>query len=236
MCTEDSALDAVQSLLDGSLKNTSERHTNVLLVFGAPNSGKSSFALNALLCGLRANWKNTQDSKYDEAVQLLLKHAIRTDFAIAAAQNRATAARMSNYVISNLGVSYQSRPVGTLSAFAFSLISARNKLFGIPSPKLLNGAEQDAILREIVRMHVNHVLQGDSGDCKICSLFNDYFSGEYSKSLQDGDYKSHDSWIYVISQLQNSDNLMDSFDSTDYARSVRRNGNCKRICRVANIK
>ena len=87
MCTEDSALDAVQSLLDGSLKNTSERHTNVLLVFGAPNSGKSSFALNALLCGLRANWKNTQDSKYDEAVQLLLKHAIRTDFAIAAAQN-----------------------------------------------------------------------------------------------------------------------------------------------------
>ncbi|RFT40383.1 hypothetical protein CG397_00315, partial [Gardnerella vaginalis] len=83
-------------------------------------------------------------------------------------------------------------------------------------PKLLNGAEQDAILREIVRMHVNHVLQGDSGDCKICSFFNDYFSGEYSKSLQDGDYKSHDSWIYVISQLQNSDNLMDSFDSTDY--------------------
>lgn len=216
MCTEDSALDAVQSLLDGSLKNASERHTNVLLVFGAPNSGKSSFALNALLCGLRANWKNTQDSKYDEAVQILLKHAIRTDFAIAAAQNRATAARMSNYVISNLGVSYQSRPVGTLSAFAFSLISARNKLFGMPSPKLLNGAEQDAILREIVRMHVNHVLQGDSGDCKICSLFNDYFSGEYSKSLQDGDYKSHDSWIYVISQLQNSDNLMDSFDSTDY--------------------
>ncbi|MDK6499354.1 hypothetical protein QP341_26155, partial [Escherichia coli] len=86
-----------------------------------------------------------------------------------------------DYVIQNLGVSHQSRPVGTLSALAFSLISARNKLFGMPAPKLLNGAEQDVLLREVVCVHVNHVLQGDSGNCKVCALFNEYFASDYSK-------------------------------------------------------
>ena len=231
MCTEESALAAVQSLLDGTVKNAHGRNTNVLLVFGAPNAGKSSFALNALLFGLRFDWSAASDSPCSldsSAAQLLLKNAIRSDIAVAAAQNRSTAARMSDYVIQNLGVSHQSRPVGTLSALAFSLISARNKLFGIPAPKLLNGAEQDALLREVVRVHVNHVLQGDSGNCKVCVLFSEYFASDYSKdssskdsSSKDSSSKdsssdsSKDSWIYTISKLQNAQNSEDSHDSLD---------------------
>lgn len=217
MCTEDSALAAVQSLLNGTLKNAHGRNTNVLLVFGAPNAGKSSFALNALLLGLRFDWSAASDSPCslnNRAAQLLLKNAIRGDIAVAAAQNRSTAARMSDYVIQNLGVSHQSRPVGTLSALAFSLISARNKLFGMPAPKLLNGAEQDALLREVVRVHVNHVLQGDSGKCRVCALFSEYFASDYSKDSSSKD-SSKDSWIYTISKLQNAQNSEDSLDSID---------------------
>ena len=222
MCTEESALAAVQSLLNGTLKNAHERNTNVLLVFGAPNAGKSSFALSALLLGLRFDWSAASDSPCslnNRAAQLLLKNAIRGDIAVAAAQNRSTAARMSDYVIQNLGVSHQSRPVGTLSALAFSLISARNKLFGMPAPKLLNGAEQDALLREVVRVHVNHVLQGDSGNCKVCALFSEYFASDYSKNSSSKDSSSSDSsknsWIYTISKLQNAQNSDDSLDSPD---------------------
>lgn len=217
MCTEDSALAAVQSLLNGTLKNAHGRNTNVLLVFGAPNAGKSSFALNSLLLGLRFDWSAASDSPCsldNRAAQLLLKNAIRSDIAVAAAQNRSTSARMSDYVIQNLGVSHQSRPVGTLSALAFSLISARNKLFGMPAPKLLNGAEQDVLLREVVCVHVNHVLQGDSGNCKVCALFNEYFASDYSKDSSSND-SSKDSWIYTISKLQNAQNSEDSLDSLD---------------------
>lgn len=221
MCTEESALTDVQSLLEGTLKNAHERNTNVLLVFGAPNAGKSSFALSALLLGLRFDWSAASDSPCslnNRAAQLLLKNAIRGDIAVAAAQNRSTAARMSDYVIQNLGVSHQSRPVGTLSALAFSLISARNKLFGMPAPKLLNGAEQDALLREVVRVHVNHVLQGDSGNCKVCALFSEYFASDYSKDSSSKDSSSDsskNSWIYTISKLQNAQNSDDSLDSPD---------------------
>lgn len=221
MCTEDSALAAVQSLLNGTLKNAHERNTNVLLVFGAPNAGKSSFALNALLLGLRFDWSASAGSPCslnNRAAQLLLKNAIRSDFAVAAAQNRSTAARMSDYVIQNLGVSHQSRPVGTLSSLAFSLISARNKLFGMPAPKLLNGAEQDALLREVVRVHVNHVLQGDSGNCRVCALFSEYFASDYSKDSSSKDSSSDsskNSWIYTISKLQNAQNSEDSPNFSD---------------------
>ncbi len=223
MCTEESALAAVQSLLDGTLKNAHGRNTNVLLVFGAPNAGKSSFALSALLLGLRFDWSAASGSPCslnNRAAQLLLRNAIRSDLAVAAAQNRTTAARMSDYVIQNLGVSHQSRPVGTLSALAFSLISARNKLFGMPAPKLLNGAEQDALLREVVRVHVNHVLQGDSGNCKVCALFSEYFASDYSKDSLSKDSSldsaSKDSWIYTISKLQDAQNSEESPNSNDF--------------------
>ena len=221
MCTEESALTDVQSLLNGTLKNAHERNSNVLLVFGAPNAGKSSFALSALLLGLRFDWSVASDSPCslnNRAAQLLLKNAIRGDIAVAAAQNRSTAARMSDYVIQNLGVSHQSRPVGTLSALAFSLISARNKLFGMPAPKLLNGAEQDALLREVVRVHVNHVLQGDSGNCRVCALFSEYFASDYSKDSSSKDSSSDsskNSWIYTISKLQNAQNSEDSPNFSD---------------------
>lgn len=224
MCTEESALAAVQSLLNGTLKNAHGRNTNVLLVFGAPNAGKSSFALNALLLGLRFDWSAAAGSPCslnNRAAQLLLRNAIRSDLAVAAAQNRTTAARMSDYVIQNLGVSHQSRPVGTLSALAFSLISARNKLFGMPLPKLLNGAEQDALLREVVRVHVNHVLQGDSGNCKVCALFSEYFASDYSKDSLSKDSSldsaSKDSWIYTISKLQDAQNSEESPNSNDFS-------------------
>ena len=62
-----------------------------------------------------------------------------------------------------------------MASLAFTIISACCKLKNNPSPKLLNGAEQDSLLRKVLRAHIEHVMRGDNGDCNICALFKDYF-------------------------------------------------------------
>ena len=150
MC-EDSAL---QALFDGTLRNCAGNLTSTLLVYGAPNTGKTQFAVRATIAGYQ-RWP----------------HSITA----MAVQNRNLAASIDNIIIRSIGVSEQSRPVGTLESLAFRIISANCKLQHKPNPKLLNGAEQDALLRKVVREHIEHVFRGDNGDCDVCQLFQDYF-------------------------------------------------------------
>lgn len=150
MC-EDSAL---QALFDGTLRNCAGNLTSTLLVCGAPNTGKTQFAVRATIAGYQ-RWP----------------HSITA----MAVQNRNLAASIDNIIIRSIGVSEQSRPVGTLESLAFRIISANCKLQHKPNPKLLNGAEQDALLRKVVREHIEHVFRGDNGDCDVCQLFQDYF-------------------------------------------------------------
>ena len=150
MC-EDSAL---QALFDGTLRNCAGNLTSTLLVCGAPNTGKTQFAVRATIAGYQ-RWP----------------HSITA----MAVQNRNLAASIDNIIIRSIGVSEQSRPVGTLESLAFRIISANCKLQHKPNPKLLNGAEQDALLRKVVRAHIEHVFRGDNGDCDVCQLFQDYF-------------------------------------------------------------
>ena len=150
MC-EDSAL---QALFDGTLRNCAGNLTSTLLVYGAPNTGKTQFAVRATIAGCQ-RWP----------------HSITA----MAVQNRNLAASIDNIIIRSIGVSEQSRPVGTLESLAFRIISANCKLQHKPNPKLLNGAEQDALLRKVVREHIEHVFRGDNGDCDVCQLFQDYF-------------------------------------------------------------
>lgn len=149
--SEDTAL---QALFDGTLRNSSGNVTNALLVYGAPNTGKTQFAVRAAISGYK-RWSHNVTAM--------------------AVQNRVLASKIDNIIIRQIGVSKQSRPVGTLASLAFTIISACCKLKNNPSPKLLNGAEQDSLLRKVLRAHIEHVMRGDNGDCNICALFKDYF-------------------------------------------------------------
>lgn len=149
--SEDTAL---QALFDGTLRNSSGNVTNALLVYGAPNTGKTQFAVRAAISGYK-RWSHNVTAM--------------------AVQNRVLASKIDNIIIRQIGVSKQSRPVGTLASLAFNIISACCKLKNEPSPKLLNGAEQDSLLRKVLRAHIEHVMRGDNGDCNICALFKDYF-------------------------------------------------------------
>lgn len=145
---------ALQALFDGTLRNAQGQETRAMLVYGAPNTGKTSFAVRAAVAGCR---------RWPQRVTAMV------------VQNRTLAASIDASIIRELGVSRQSRPVGTLASLAFRIISAYCKSQHKPAPKLLNGAEQDALLRKVVRSHVQHVERGDNGDCAVCALLQEYF-------------------------------------------------------------
>lgn len=123
------------------------------LVIGAPCSGKTEFALAVLEGGLR---------RYGTAG------------AVMAVSGRVAADALGNRVIRDLGASGQARPVTTLGAVAFRVISAIRRAEGLVIPRLLNGAEQDALLRQVMAIHVGHAVSGD--DCATCALLRGYFA------------------------------------------------------------
>ncbi|MGO3357651.1 MAG: PD-(D/E)XK nuclease family protein [Bifidobacterium crudilactis] len=145
---------AVRDLLSGELLNDEHEATSTLVVTGPPCSGKTAFALAALLDGIEA---------------------FGVEDAVMVVSGRQAAADMSRKVIEARGVVDESRPVGTLSALAFRLLSEDHRARHLPAPKLLNGAEQEALLRKVLAEHVGHVLRGDS--CETCGLLRRYYGG-----------------------------------------------------------
>ena len=128
-----------------------------LLAVGAPNAGKTQYALRALLEGIR---------RYG------------ADRALMAVSGRKAADALADRVIREIGASSEVRPVTTLPAIAFRLIAAVRRRAGQSAPRLLNGAEQDALLRRVTAVHVRHAAVGETGDCATCALLAAYFASE----------------------------------------------------------
>ncbi|NEG96766.1 AAA family ATPase [Bifidobacterium sp. SMB2] len=143
--------------------------TNTLLVAGAPRSGKTEFAFAALLAAL------------DEFGE---------DAAAMTVSGRVAAEDLGNRVIAHIGATSQARPVTTLSALAFRMIAAARSHAGESAPRLLNGAEQDALLRSVLAVHVSHVQAGDQ--CDTCRLLGAYFAESHWSNLiaADADIRS----------------------------------------------
>jgi superfamily I DNA/RNA helicase len=146
------ALSLTRKLLTGELVNNSHENTSTLVVTGPPCSGKTSFALASLLDGIEM---------------------FGVEGAVMVVSGRQAAANMSRKVIEARGAVDRSRPVGTLSALAFRLLAEDHAARHLPAPKLLNGAEQEALLRQVLAEHVSHVLKGDS--CQTCNLLRRYY-------------------------------------------------------------
>ena len=136
---------------------------HVTLVAGAPRSGKTEFALDMLIAAMK---------RYGDA------NAVMT------VSGRQIADMLGDRAIRELSAVSQARPVTTLSAVAFRLLTAARSAQGKPLPKLLNGAEQDVIIRKVLASHVEHRQHGD--ECATCDLLRVYFAvSEWSGLVAD---------------------------------------------------
>ncbi|WP_190972749.1 PD-(D/E)XK nuclease family protein [Bifidobacterium tissieri] len=166
--TIDQAFAQAQHLLEGRAlpygtgDSEDARLTRTMLVAGPPRSGKTTFALKVLYGGKSGISDKTA---YDEATPT---------GAVMIVPNRVIADELSLQVIRDVGQTALARPVTTLAALAFRIISAMRSREGLPGPRLLNGAEQDAILRSVLASHVAHVRAGDQ--CDTCRLLATYFA------------------------------------------------------------
>ncbi|MBT1166110.1 PD-(D/E)XK nuclease family protein [Bifidobacterium simiarum] len=138
---------------DGKPREDEARPTRTLLAVGAPRCGKTTFALKAL--------REAIGEFGDERSVMVVSDRLRAD-------------ALNRRVIADLGATSQVRPVTTLSALAFRMIALERSHAGQPMPKLLNGAEQDALLRSVLAVHVDHVRAGDQ--CDTCHLLMRYFA------------------------------------------------------------
>ena len=148
------AMEQVRDLIGDRLRNKEGRPTRALVVAGSPRSGKTSLATRALLIGME---------RFGDGASM-------------AVSGRTAADQVSHRVIMERGRSDRTRPVGTLQALAFRLLTRSRLSQGGHDPllpRLLNGAEEDALLRQVMTVHLEHVQAGD--DCPVCRLLERYF-------------------------------------------------------------
>ncbi|WP_055426875.1 PD-(D/E)XK nuclease family protein [Bifidobacterium aesculapii] len=139
--------------LDDLLRGDAAHGT--LLVAGAPRSGKTGFAYDALMRAL---------------------HMFGNGHAVMTVANRVIADDLGDRAIRGIGATPQVRPVTTLSALAFQVIAECRYAAGESAPRLLNGAEQDSLLRRVLAVHLGHAQAGEP--CGTCMLLREYFATE----------------------------------------------------------
>ncbi|MCT6899506.1 MAG: PD-(D/E)XK nuclease family protein, partial [Bifidobacterium sp.] len=148
------AMEPVRALIGDRLQNEEGRPTRALVVAGPPRSGKTKLAAQALLAGME---------QFGDGASMAVSGRIAAD-------------QVSRQVILKWGRSDRTRPVGTLQALAFRLLTRSRLVQGGHDPllpRLLNGAEEDALLRQVMTVHLQHVQAGD--DCAVCRLLERYF-------------------------------------------------------------
>ena len=117
----------------------------------------------------------------------------------------------------------QARPVTTLPAVAFRLLTAVRSSQGEPLPKLLNGAEQDVIIRKVLASHVEHRQHGD--DCATCDLLRTYFAvSEWSGLVADDSTDAFANQLRDMLARMNEIGAKPQFEDMLIARAASRDG------------
>lgn len=175
---------------------------HVTLVAGAPRSGKTEFALDILIAAMK---------RYGDA------NAVMT------VSGRQIADMLGDRAIRELSAVSQARPVTTLSAVAFRLLTAARSAQGKPLPKLLNGAEQDVIIRKVLASHVEHRQHGD--ECATCDLLRVYFAvSEWSGLVADDSTDAFANQLRDMLARMNEIGAKPEFENMLIARAASRNG------------
>lgn len=172
------------------------------LVAGAPRSGKTEFALDMLIAAMK---------RYGDA------NAVMT------VSGRQIADMLGDRAIRELSAVSQARPVTTLSAVAFRLLTAARSAQGKPLPKLLNGAEQDVIIRKVLASHVEHRQHGD--ECATCDLLRVYFAvSEWSGLVADDSTDAFANQLRDMLARMNEIGAKPELENMLIARAASRNG------------
>ena len=175
---------------------------HVTLVAGAPRSGKTEFALDILIAAMK---------RYGDA------NAVMT------VSGRQIADMLGDRAIRELSAVSQARPVTTLSAVAFRLLTAARSAQGKPLPKLLNGAEQDVIIRKVLASHVEHRQHGD--ECATCNLLRVYFAvSEWSGLVADDSTDAFANQLRDMLARMNEIGAKPELENMLIARAASRNG------------
>lgn len=175
---------------------------HVTLVTGAPRSGKTEFALDMLIAAMK---------RYGDA------NAVMT------VSGRQIADMLGDRAIRELSAVSQARPVTTLSAVAFRLLTAARSAQGKPLPKLLNGAEQDVIIRKVLASHVEHRQHGD--ECATCNLLRVYFAvSEWSGLVADDSTDAFANQLRDMLARMNEIGAKPELENMLIARAASRNG------------
>lgn len=175
---------------------------HVTLVAGAPRSGKTKFALDMLIAAMK---------RYGDA------NAVMT------VSGRQIADMLGDRAIRELSAVSQARPVTTLSAVAFRLLTAARSAQGKPLPKLLNGAEQDVIIRKVLASHVEHRQHGD--ECATCNLLRVYFAvSEWSGLVADDSTDAFANQLRDMLARMNEIGAKPELENMLVARAASRNG------------
>ncbi len=175
---------------------------HVTLIAGAPRSGKTEFALDMLIAAMK---------RYGDA------NAVMT------VSSRQIADMLGDRAIRELSAVSQARPVTTLSAVAFRLLTAARSAQGKPLPKLLNGAEQDVIIRKVLASHVEHRQHGD--ECATCDLLRVYFAvSEWSGLVADDSTDAFANQLRDMLARMNEIGAKPELENMLIARAASRNG------------
>lgn len=175
---------------------------HVTLVAGASRSGKTEFALDILIAAMK---------RYGDA------NAVMT------VSGRQIADMLGDRAIRELSAVSQARPVTTLSAVAFRLLTAARSAQGKPLPKLLNGAEQDVIIRKVLASHVEHRQHGD--ECATCDLLRVYFAvSEWSGLVADDSTDAFANQLRDMLARMNEIGAKPELENMLIARAASRNG------------
>lgn len=175
---------------------------HVTLVAGAPRSGKTEFALDMLIAAMK---------RYGDT------NAVMT------VSGRQIADMLGDRAIRELSAVSQARPVTTLSAVAFRLLTAARSAQGKPLPKLLNGAEQDVIIRKVLASHVEHRQHGD--ECATCDLLRVYFAvSEWSGLVADDSTDAFANQLRDMLARMNEIGAKPELENMLIARAASRNG------------
>ncbi|EWT00304.1 UvrD/REP helicase [Intrasporangium oryzae NRRL B-24470] len=119
--------------LDASQQAARDSSAPLLRVLGGPGTGKSTLAVELVVAAVEAG--------------------ARADSCLVLTSTRAAAAELRQRVTARLdGTSTQSL-ARTWQAFGFGILRAEAALRGDPPPRLLNGPEQDVILRDLLAGH-----------------------------------------------------------------------------------